>query len=141
MSAVLASVLNGDSPTIRGAALDYGVPVTTLYDRVSGRVQHGTKPGPSCYLSPAEETELESYLVKSAQLGYGKTRCQVKGIAEKVAKSKGILRKKKVTDGWWRRFHERHPKLSLHSGDSTAFVRQDAMAEDNIRHYFDLYYD
>ena len=33
----------------------YGVPSTTLKDRISGRVVHGTKPGPKPYLNRDEE--------------------------------------------------------------------------------------
>ena len=33
---------------------------------------------------------------------------------------------------------QRHTNLSLRSGDSTAFVRMNAMNEDNLKNYFDL---
>ena len=43
---------------VNRAALDYGVPRTTLKDRLSGRVEHGRKPGPTPYLNTVEEKEL-----------------------------------------------------------------------------------
>ena len=49
MKAALEAVKEGQS--ISQAARDHGVPKTTLYDRVSGRVVHGSKPGPQPYLS------------------------------------------------------------------------------------------
>ena len=39
---------------INRSALKYGVPKTTLKDRIAGRVKHGTKPGPVAYLDPSE---------------------------------------------------------------------------------------
>ena len=39
------------------------VPITTLNDRLSGRVEHGLKPGPRSYLERSEETELVSFIV------------------------------------------------------------------------------
>ena len=36
---------------INRAALEFGVPKTTLKDRISGRVQHGSKSGRVPYLS------------------------------------------------------------------------------------------
>lgn len=48
--------------TIRGAAKKFGVPYSTLKDRVHGRVQHGTKPGVKTALSPEEEEELVKYI-------------------------------------------------------------------------------
>ena len=37
------------------AARQYGVPPSTLKDRLSGQVLHGAKPGPRPYLGPNEE--------------------------------------------------------------------------------------
>ena len=59
---------------VNKAAQLHGKPYTTLKDRVSGRVQHGTKSGPKAYLTDKEEEQLTSYLVEVAELGYGKTR-------------------------------------------------------------------
>jgi len=50
---------------------------------------------------------------------------------------KGVLRKWRVFDGWFRRFLEQQPHLSLHKGDRTAFVRMDAMKnEELLDNYF-----
>ena len=38
------------------------------------------------------------------------------------AQDKGVLKKFKVTNGWFRRFLERQPTLSLRKGDATANV-------------------
>ena len=59
-------------------------------------------------------------------------------IAENVATEKGILRKAHISGGWWRRFLERNPGMSLLMGDATADVRIDAINEDNMHKYFDL---
>jgi hypothetical protein len=48
--------------TIRGAAKKFGVPYSTLKDRVHGRVKHGVKPGVKTVLSPEEEEELVNYI-------------------------------------------------------------------------------
>ena len=59
--------------SINKAALLHGVPPTTLKDRLSGRVEHGTKPGPVKYLNNEE------------------TRRQVKVIVENVEREKKLL--------------------------------------------------
>ena len=69
MSAAMRAVMFDCAKSINRAALDHGVPPTTLKDRLSGRVIHGTKPGPVPYLSSAEEDELEAYLLQSCKLG------------------------------------------------------------------------
>ena len=48
-------------------------------------------------------------------------------IVESTARDKGILKKQKISDGWFRRFIKRQSKLTLRKGDCTAFVSMDAM--------------
>ena len=76
MKEAMKAVHNGKMP-INHAALEHGVPPTTLKDRLSGRVKHGTKPGPRPYLSPEEEEELALFVVNCSKMGYGKTRRKV----------------------------------------------------------------
>lgn len=92
------------------------MPRQTLRDRVSGRVTHGTKPGPKPYLSSVEEHKLGNFLVDVAKAGYGKSRKQIKELAEAVVHDKAVLKGKKISDGWFRRFMERQPHLRLRNG-------------------------
>ena len=126
---------------VKRAAEQHGVPLTTLRDRISGRVTHGTKPGPKPYLTQEEEKELGSFLKSCAEVGYGKTRGDVMHIVQRVATDRGVLKGNKLSSGWWRRFLERQPYLSLRRGDSTAHVRMDAVNEDTLKHYFSLLND
>ena len=60
MQQVMKTVETGS--LINQAALDHGVPPTTVKDRLSGRVKHGEKSGPKQYLNSEEETELATFL-------------------------------------------------------------------------------
>ena len=80
MLLAMEAVKNG--MPIQGAAKLHSVPRSTLRDHTSGRVQHGRKPGPSPYLSNAEEKELSSFVTDVAKAGYGKSRREIKQIAE-----------------------------------------------------------
>ena len=120
------------------AAEMYGIPKSTLKDRLSGRVQPGRRPGPHPYLMPSEEAELASHLIEAAAIGVGKTRSEVMRIAQEVAGAKGVLKRTQISSGWWRRFLERNPVLRLHAGDATAGMRIDAINEENMRAYFGL---
>ena len=77
-----------DGIAILRAANEHGVPRTTLQDRILGKVVHGTKPGPKPYLEQIEESELTNFLVDTAKAGFGKTRKEIKGLVEKVAREK-----------------------------------------------------
>ena len=139
MESALRAVQDGTK--VNQAARDYGVPLTTLKDRVSGRVIHGTLPGPKAYLNQAEEEELGTFLLQCSRVGYGKTKKDVLRIVESVANEKGVLRKSKITDGWFRRFLERQSHFSLRKGDSTAHVRMDAINAETLHQYFSLLQD
>ena len=101
---------------------------TTLYDKHTGRVVHGTNPGPQPYLNKAKKAKLHDFVAVVGQIGYVKTRRQIKDIAKAVAHDKGIL-KEKISDGWLQRFLERQPSLSLQKGDSTATACMEDMAD------------
>ena len=56
--------------------------------------------GPSLYLDATEEQELADHLITVAKIGYGKTRKEVKLIAENVAREKMYYRQNKfLMDG------------------------------------------
>ena len=59
------------------AAKIYGIPKSTLHDRISGKVIHGQKAGPKRYFTLAEESDMADFLVDVAKAGYGKTIMQV----------------------------------------------------------------
>ena len=71
MSAALYAVLNNQLLGNKATAL-HGVPLSTLKDRLSGRVTHGRKPGHKPYITEQEEKELTDYLVLAAKVGYSK---------------------------------------------------------------------
>ena len=43
-----------------------------------------------------------------------------------------------MSDGWWHRFNERQPKLSLRRGDPTTRVLMDSINKKNICAYYNL---
>ena len=49
-----------------------------------------------------------------------------------------MLKGERISNGWWRRFLQRNPTISLHSGDSTAQVRMQAINCENVEQYYDL---
>ena len=59
-------------------------------------------------------------------------------VVESIAREKGVLRKNRITHGWWNRYLQRQDDLSLRRGDSTGHVRMDAINRETINQYFDL---
>ena len=48
------------------------MPRQTLHDQISGRVKHGTNPGPQPYLSKAEEKDLVDFCQRLLKLDMAK---------------------------------------------------------------------
>ena len=65
---------------VEGSSDQYGVPRTTLKDRLSGKVAPGANPGPIPYLTSEEEDELVEHLLTCADIGYPKTKQEVLAI-------------------------------------------------------------
>ena len=95
------------------AARMYGAPPSTLKDRLSGRVKHGANPGPLPYLTSDEEDELATFLIRASEVGSGKTKREVIVIVQHVLEKKGRDTDSFNGEGWWLRFMQRHPALSL----------------------------
>ena len=58
--------------SFRKCADQFNVPKSTLRDRITGRVVHGTKNGPETKLSAEDENKLAAYLIDTSRQGYGK---------------------------------------------------------------------
>ncbi|XP_060791261.1 homeobox and leucine zipper encoding b isoform X2 [Neoarius graeffei] len=97
------------------AALTYGVPRSTLIDKLSGRVPEVGKPGPDTVLSAAEERALVGYLKLMAEIQYPLTRAEFLFQVKKVLDIDG--RKTSFTNnlpskGWFYLFCKRHPEIT-----------------------------
>ena len=112
-----------------------------MKDRISGRVIHGSTSGAKPYLSREEEEELVDFLVTCSKLGYGKTRREVLLLVEAAVKKKGRSLDKPVSNGWWLRFRERWPNLSLRKGDSFSVARDKMTNPEVFDSYFKLLQD
>ena len=123
---------------VNRAALEHGVPRTSLKDRLAGRVIHGTNVGPKPYLTHEEEQDLVSFLVDCSKMGYGKRRSEVLKIVKATMKKKGRKLQGPISQGWWWRFRERWPKLTLRKGDSFSMAREKMTSYEIFNDYFDL---
>jgi hypothetical protein len=67
------------------AAKSYGVPKTTLLDKLSGRVPEApTRPGKKPELTAAEETTLVNYISLMHEIGYPVTRKELLREVKKI---------------------------------------------------------
>ena len=120
--------------TIRKAAEEFGVPRSTLFDRVNGQVQFGAHSGPAHYLSDQEEKEMVRFLIGCARVGFARTRKHLVRAALAIKRGKEVH----FTMGWWNSFCIRHPQLTVRSASRLAYNRAVAQDPEVINRYFDL---
>ena len=119
---------------VNGAALECGVPPTTLKDRVAPGSKMGQKP----YLTEDEEKELVKFVTDCAKMGYGKKRRDMMTIVEKHMANKGREMRKGLSNGWWNHFIKQWPQLSLRKSDAFAVVREHTSSREVFESYFNL---
>lgn len=137
MQKALAAVDQGES--IRSAALPFGVARSTLHDRVTRKVQEGTKRGPPTYLTLEEEEELASFLLRCADIGYAHSLPQVLALVQSIIDSKGIS--KTITRGWWQKFCQRHKHVTHRLAVPLSIARAMVTDRNVINRYFDMLTD
>ena len=122
--------------SLRKASEIYQVPKSTLHDKVTGKVIFGAKSGPSPYLFSEEEEELLNFLLKCSDIGYCHSRKQVIAIVQQIVDEKGI--QIVVNNGWWERFCQRNPQITLRAPAPMSSSRAIAFDREYINNYFDL---
>ena len=121
---------------IREAAIRFGVPKSTLGDRISGRVLVGSTSGPKPYINIEEEEELVRFLLRCSAIWYPKSRQEVLAIVTRMLERKGIGAC--ATSGWWQSFCRRHPNLTLRAPASLSKARHYASDPEIVKRYPDL---
>ena len=135
MSRAMKAVLE-TGMSVRRAATEYNVPKSTLNDRIQGKVIHGCRSGPLRYLTEAEEEELLRFLIRSASIGYPKSRNAVIALVQRACNNKGLS--VTVTHGWWEGFCRRNPSIVLRAPAQLSLARAKASDPEVFEHYFDL---
>ena len=137
MSGAVKAVADGLLGVNRAAG-EFGVLRTTLKDRLAGRVAHEARSGPTPYLTRDEESELVAFLVKCAEIGFPERKDEVIGIVQSIVQKKRGTLEGFSGNGWWHRFMERYPDLSLRKSDSLAVARAVATTASTINHYYSV---
>lgn len=124
------------SISVNAAAKQYGVPLTTLRDRVDGRIgMEATRPGPPLLMGKDDEAEIVHFLHTMARYGYRYTRQELADIAtdQAVSKGKKSPQSNALTTKWVDNFISRWPGVK----DVGCKFRNKSDAERTVRTYFD----
>ncbi|XP_046581221.1 MFS-type transporter clz9-like, partial [Haliotis rubra] len=89
--------INTRGISVRKAATSYGIPRSTLHDKLMNKVPIEFKKDPPPILSHEEEQKLSLWAIQMSQIGYGRTREQ---LLDTLAKERAMVTKEKI-DQWF----------------------------------------
>ncbi|XP_059139407.1 uncharacterized protein LOC131927669 [Physella acuta] len=112
ISAAIASIKAKES-SIRVAALKYGIPLSTLHDKLRGK--RPLVPHKNTLLLPEEEDRLANCLIHLAHRGFGKTHQEIRETAKAIMATRNASSESKFgmpSTQWLYGFLKRHPELT-----------------------------
>ena len=107
----------------RKAAAQYGIPRSTLHDRVTGKSM-SSKRGPPTVLTAAEEQMLADWALHMADIGYGRTREQLCATVKEILDKDG--RENPFTDNYPGKFNHLPTHPTLHHSTPQAHTHTNA---------------
>ncbi len=124
-----------DCLPVQRAAQLFGVPITTLKDRVCGRVPlHSVKSGPEPLFSMEEEHDLVQQISYTGSLGYGYTKAQVVELATDFALHLGKkISAEALSTKWLTGFLKRWPEMHMVKPQSLSTLRAKGASEPIIQ--------
>lgn len=124
--------------SVESAARKCGVPVTTLKDRVRGRINIETiKSGPSPLFSLDEELNFFNHINIMAEIGYGYTRRETLNLASDYAVHLGYRdQDHPLSFRWLKNFLSRWPAMKVQKPRKLEAVRAKCTSKEVIDRYF-----
>ncbi|MES9884386.1 MAG: helix-turn-helix domain-containing protein [Sedimenticola sp.] len=137
MLKAVAAVNGGLS--IRQAATKYGVPRSSLGDRMSGRTAPAARPGKAPVIPKEIESQMVTKAMTLAEQGFGVSKRNLSSRAGQLCRTMGL--KNNFTKGvpgkaWWAGLRARHPSLSLRKPEKLATVRSKGVNSTVVGAYF-----
>lgn len=120
--------------SIRKAGLDWGVPRTTLSDRIQGRISQREAQEPSQRLSPIQEQQLTQWVLTQQAIGLSPTHAQIRTFASRIIATRD--NSLPLGKRWIAGFLRRNPVLKTQRQYRIDSVRVNNATIDIIRPWF-----
>lgn len=139
MERALIEVKSGRS-TVRQAAKEFGVPKSSLGDRVSGRVTPGSRSGPARLITSADEKLLVEFSLYMSKHGFPLTKQQVVSFASSIYKRQHRrVAFSKLGQTWWLNFRKRQEKnITIQPADNVVRGRTVCVRKEAVDQFFRL---
>lgn len=121
------------------ASVFFGVPRTTLIDKINGRYRPGSKIGRDPYLSKEEEDKIVKWIVRMGKSGVPVRKSDVQSSVQKLLQDnperQTPFKDCRPGKGWMAAFLRRHPQIRLRKPERVSKARA-AATEPVIRQWF-----
>ena len=123
--------------SVKRAATEYSVPVTTLRDRILGNVDIGAKIGFDTIFEHEEE-KLVGHIKYMAGIGYGYNKSGIQYMAKDYAVSLGKPTKAKesLSNNWFYGFIKRWPNLKIVKPQKLSIARAKSASRESLDKYY-----
>ncbi|XP_018018849.1 MFS-type transporter clz9-like [Hyalella azteca] len=136
-SAILAVVEGGI--TKKAAAAKYGIPRTTLIEKLSGKYREGKGPGRDPYLTDDEEEAIATWIKKCCRRGLPPHKNDILNTVQRLIKDipgrESPFQKDRPGRRWFEGFMRRHQDLSVRIPEHVSKARCQ-ITESSIRKWF-----
>ncbi|KAE8287852.1 hypothetical protein D5F01_LYC13909 [Larimichthys crocea] len=126
--------------TVRQAAKEFGVPKSSLGDRVSGRVAPGSRSGPAQLITSADEELLVEFSLYMSKHGFPLTKQQLVSFASSIYKRQHRrVAFSKLGQTWWLNFRKRQEKnITIQPADNVVRGRTVCVRKEAVDQFFHL---
>lgn len=133
------NAIRDEKMSVRTAATLYGVPKSTLHDKVQGKSSENIgKTGPEPRLSLDGENKIANWVINLAKSGFPIKKSDLLDTVEKILKDANkhdLFEKGRPGQKWYQNFLKRHPEISLREAESVNKARA-VVTEESIRLWF-----
>ena len=121
--------------SIHHAAEFYGIPKSTIFDKLNGQTPMGRKKGPPTKLSPEPENRIEKWIIHMARIGCGQTRTDILDKVEELLNKLNVKEmfgdSNRPSIKGYTLFMARHPDLQMRMTSALSHARCD-VSYDNL---------
>jgi DDE superfamily endonuclease/helix-turn-helix, Psq domain/Tc5 transposase DNA-binding domain len=137
LSQALIAVTNGQS--MRKAAIQWGVPRTTLYNRLHGHESRKEAYSGLQRLSPAQEERLTKWILIQNDIGLPPTHAQIRQFTQRILAIKGDHQP--LGKRWIQAFLKRNPSIRTQKSYSRESARINGATTEVIRPWFNHFFN
>jgi hypothetical protein len=131
----ILDITNNHFP-LRQAAQKWGVPRSTISNRLKGYTAVASQIQPGQLLTKNQEANLVSWILRQESLGYAPSYSQIRTCVLALQKQQGSVQR--VGQKWVSKFIRRYPELRTKIGRRQEANRFDSFTPKAVHWYFDI---